>query len=176
MGWPKPVLTGTFLSFPPSLLCRSQGKKEEAVILLRNSIKYGPEFADAYSSLASLLAEQVKVIAWVLVTIVHVYALQLQSLLRIPTEHPHLACRRGSPTVCRELSGCVRDDFFGMGGNWFAVSNYTHMMWLWMKSLLKLWVNTLSAAPHVYGEVLIHCTLLWQQNRRALPPQTHMPT
>ncbi|PKU39208.1 transmembrane and tpr repeat-containing protein hypothetical protein [Limosa lapponica baueri] len=37
---------------------KSQGKKEEAVILLRDSIKYGPEFADAYSSLASLLAEQ----------------------------------------------------------------------------------------------------------------------
>uniref|UniRef100_A0A8C0UUC9 dolichyl-phosphate-mannose--protein mannosyltransferase n=1 Tax=Cyanistes caeruleus TaxID=156563 RepID=A0A8C0UUC9_CYACU len=39
-------------------LLKSQGKKEEAVILLRDSIKYGPEFADAYSSLASLLAEQ----------------------------------------------------------------------------------------------------------------------
>ncbi|XP_056366593.1 protein O-mannosyl-transferase TMTC1 isoform X3 [Oenanthe melanoleuca] len=37
---------------------KSQGKKAEAVILLRDSIKYGPEFADAYSSLASLLAEQ----------------------------------------------------------------------------------------------------------------------
>ncbi|NWR46598.1 TMTC1 protein, partial [Regulus satrapa] len=39
-------------------LLKSQGKKEEAVTLLRDSIKYGPEFADAYSSLASLLAEQ----------------------------------------------------------------------------------------------------------------------
>ncbi|XP_031961450.1 protein O-mannosyl-transferase TMTC1 isoform X1 [Corvus moneduloides] len=39
-------------------LLKSQGKKEEAVVLLRDSIKYGPEFADAYSSLASLLAEQ----------------------------------------------------------------------------------------------------------------------
>uniref|UniRef100_A0A672TEE4 dolichyl-phosphate-mannose--protein mannosyltransferase n=1 Tax=Strigops habroptila TaxID=2489341 RepID=A0A672TEE4_STRHB len=39
-------------------LLKSQGKKEEAVILLWDSIKYGPEFADAYSSLASLLAEQ----------------------------------------------------------------------------------------------------------------------
>ncbi|XP_052523996.1 protein O-mannosyl-transferase TMTC1 isoform X2 [Tympanuchus pallidicinctus] len=39
-------------------LLKSQGKKEEAVILLRDSIKYGPDFADAYSSLASLLAEQ----------------------------------------------------------------------------------------------------------------------
>ncbi|NXC36202.1 TMTC1 protein, partial [Campylorhamphus procurvoides] len=39
-------------------LLKSQGRKEEAVILLRDSIKYGPEFADAYSSLASLLAEQ----------------------------------------------------------------------------------------------------------------------
>lgn len=38
---------------------RSQEKKEEAIILLKDSIKYGPEFADAYSSLASLLAEQV---------------------------------------------------------------------------------------------------------------------
>lgn len=28
-------------------------------MLLKDSIKYGPEFADAYSSLASLLAEQV---------------------------------------------------------------------------------------------------------------------
>ncbi|KAG8512281.1 Protein O-mannosyl-transferase TMTC1 [Galemys pyrenaicus] len=36
----------------------SQEKKEEAVALLRDAIKYGPEFADAYSSLASLLAEQ----------------------------------------------------------------------------------------------------------------------
>uniref|UniRef100_A0A7M4FK32 dolichyl-phosphate-mannose--protein mannosyltransferase n=1 Tax=Crocodylus porosus TaxID=8502 RepID=A0A7M4FK32_CROPO len=39
-------------------LIKSQGKKEEAITLLRDSIKYGPEFADAYSSLASLLAEQ----------------------------------------------------------------------------------------------------------------------
>ncbi|NXD09923.1 TMTC1 protein, partial [Nothocercus nigrocapillus] len=39
-------------------LLKSQGKKEEAIILLRDSIKYGPEFADAYSSLASLLAEK----------------------------------------------------------------------------------------------------------------------
>ncbi|NXJ59575.1 TMTC1 protein, partial [Rostratula benghalensis] len=39
-------------------LLKSQGKKEEAVILLQDSIKYGPDFADAYSSLASLLAEQ----------------------------------------------------------------------------------------------------------------------
>ncbi|XP_068802688.1 protein O-mannosyl-transferase TMTC1 isoform X2 [Struthio camelus] len=39
-------------------LLKSRGKKEEAIILLRDSIKYGPEFADAYSSLASLLAEQ----------------------------------------------------------------------------------------------------------------------
>lgn len=41
------------------MTCRSQGKKEDAVTLLRDSIRYGPEFADAYSSLASLLAEQV---------------------------------------------------------------------------------------------------------------------
>uniref|UniRef100_A0A4X2KAJ1 Transmembrane O-mannosyltransferase targeting cadherins 1 n=1 Tax=Vombatus ursinus TaxID=29139 RepID=A0A4X2KAJ1_VOMUR len=39
-------------------LLKSQGKKEEAIIFLRDSIKFGPEFADAYSSLASLLAEQ----------------------------------------------------------------------------------------------------------------------
>ncbi|EMP28542.1 Transmembrane and TPR repeat-containing protein 1 [Chelonia mydas] len=44
-------------------LLKSQGKKEEAVFLLRDSIKYGPEFADAYSSLASLLAEQAQVLA-----------------------------------------------------------------------------------------------------------------
>ncbi|XP_040828200.1 protein O-mannosyl-transferase TMTC1 isoform X1 [Ochotona curzoniae] len=39
-------------------LLKSQEKKEEAIRLLKDSIKYGPEFADAYSSLASLLAEQ----------------------------------------------------------------------------------------------------------------------
>lgn len=63
-GWSaaKEIL---FLFFPPpSLACRSQGKKEEAVILLRDSIKYGPDFADAYSSLASLLAEQVTGLIW----------------------------------------------------------------------------------------------------------------
>ncbi|KAF6122234.1 transmembrane O-mannosyltransferase targeting cadherins 1 [Phyllostomus discolor] len=42
-------------------LLKSQEKKEEAITLLKDSIKYGPEFADAYSSLASLLAEQVMV-------------------------------------------------------------------------------------------------------------------
>lgn len=41
--------------------CRSQEKTEEAIVLLKESIKYGPDFADAYSSLASLLAEQVTV-------------------------------------------------------------------------------------------------------------------
>ena len=41
------------------IISRSQEKKEEAITLLKDSIKYGPEFADAYSSLASLLAEQV---------------------------------------------------------------------------------------------------------------------
>jgi hypothetical protein len=40
------------------IIYRSQEKKE-AITLLKDSIKYGPEFADAYSSLASLLAEQV---------------------------------------------------------------------------------------------------------------------
>ncbi|XP_070610959.1 protein O-mannosyl-transferase TMTC1 isoform X2 [Erythrolamprus reginae] len=39
-------------------LLKNQGKKEEAIVLLRNSIQYGPDFSDAYSSLASLLAEQ----------------------------------------------------------------------------------------------------------------------
>ncbi|XP_060550476.1 protein O-mannosyl-transferase TMTC1 isoform X3 [Pantherophis guttatus] len=39
-------------------LLKNQGKKDEAVLLLRNSIQYGPDFSDAYSSLASLLAEQ----------------------------------------------------------------------------------------------------------------------
>ncbi|CAB1345815.1 unnamed protein product [Coregonus sp. 'balchen'] len=34
------------------------GKKEEAEALLRDSIRFGPHFADAYSSLASLYAEQ----------------------------------------------------------------------------------------------------------------------
>ncbi len=43
------------------MLCsRSQGKEEEAVTLLKDSIRYGPHFADAYSSLASLYAEQVR--------------------------------------------------------------------------------------------------------------------
>ncbi|KAG8138328.1 hypothetical protein E2320_004231 [Naja naja] len=48
----------SLLSTPCYLTFRNQGKKEEAVVLLRNSIQYGPDFADAYSSLASLLAEQ----------------------------------------------------------------------------------------------------------------------
>lgn len=43
----------------PLVIYRSQEKKEEAVTLLKDSIRYGPDFADAYSSLASLLAEQV---------------------------------------------------------------------------------------------------------------------
>lgn len=47
--------------FSLSIISRSQEKKEEAITLLKDSIKYGPEFADAYSSLASLLAEQVTV-------------------------------------------------------------------------------------------------------------------
>ncbi|KAG9342639.1 hypothetical protein JZ751_016076 [Albula glossodonta] len=38
----------------------SQGKEEEAEQLLKDSILFGPHFADAYSSLASLFAEQVK--------------------------------------------------------------------------------------------------------------------
>lgn len=47
------------IPFSPLIIYRSQEKKEEAITLLKDSIKYGPEFADAYSSLASLLAEQV---------------------------------------------------------------------------------------------------------------------
>ncbi|XP_052316182.1 protein O-mannosyl-transferase TMTC1-like [Oncorhynchus keta] len=39
-------------------LLKSQGKMEEAEALLRDSIRFGPHFADAYSSLASLYAEQ----------------------------------------------------------------------------------------------------------------------
>lgn len=50
----KDIFSSLFIIF-----YRSQEKKEEAVTLLKDSIKYGPEFADAYSSLASLLAEQV---------------------------------------------------------------------------------------------------------------------
>ncbi|XP_034145952.1 protein O-mannosyl-transferase TMTC1 isoform X2 [Esox lucius] len=37
---------------------KSQGKEEEAEALLKHSIRFGPHFADAYSSLASLYAEQ----------------------------------------------------------------------------------------------------------------------
>ncbi|KAM4883216.1 protein O-mannosyl-transferase TMTC1-like [Thomomys bottae] len=47
-----------FFSF--SVIFRSQGQKEDAIALLKDYIKYGPEFADAYSSLASLLAEQAR--------------------------------------------------------------------------------------------------------------------
>uniref|UniRef100_A0A3Q3GTC8 Transmembrane O-mannosyltransferase targeting cadherins 1 n=1 Tax=Labrus bergylta TaxID=56723 RepID=A0A3Q3GTC8_9LABR len=39
-------------------LLKSQGKEKEAETLLRDSIRFGPHFADAYSSLASLYAEQ----------------------------------------------------------------------------------------------------------------------
>lgn len=41
------------------LFCRSQGKEEEAERMLKESIRFGPHFADAYSSLASLYADQV---------------------------------------------------------------------------------------------------------------------
>ena len=42
------------------MICsRSQGKEKEAETLLKDSIRFGPHFADAYSSLASLYAEQV---------------------------------------------------------------------------------------------------------------------
>lgn len=43
-----------------TMCSRAQGKEEEAVTLLKDSIHFGPHFADAYSSLASLYAEQVK--------------------------------------------------------------------------------------------------------------------
>ncbi|XP_074554804.1 protein O-mannosyl-transferase TMTC1 [Halichoeres trimaculatus] len=39
-------------------LLKSHGKEKEAETLLRDSIRFGPHFADAYSSLASLYAEQ----------------------------------------------------------------------------------------------------------------------
>ncbi|KAM3587532.1 uncharacterized protein V6R79_008198 [Siganus canaliculatus] len=39
-------------------LLKSQGKEAEAATLLKESIRHGPHFADAYSSLASLYAEQ----------------------------------------------------------------------------------------------------------------------
>ncbi|XP_031438517.1 protein O-mannosyl-transferase TMTC1 [Clupea harengus] len=39
-------------------LLKSHGKEEEAELMLRDSIRFGPQFADAYSSLASLYAEQ----------------------------------------------------------------------------------------------------------------------
>lgn len=39
-------------------LLKSQGKEKEAETLLKDSIHFGPHFADAYSSLASLYAEQ----------------------------------------------------------------------------------------------------------------------
>ncbi|KAK5848761.1 hypothetical protein PBY51_008455 [Eleginops maclovinus] len=39
-------------------LLKSLGKEEEAETLLKHSIHFGPHFADAYSSLASLYAEQ----------------------------------------------------------------------------------------------------------------------
>lgn len=42
-----------------TLRFRSQGKEKEAERLLKDSIHFGPHFADAYSSLASLYAEQV---------------------------------------------------------------------------------------------------------------------
>lgn len=41
------------------LYSRSQGKEEEAERMLKESIRFGPHFADAYSSLASLYADQV---------------------------------------------------------------------------------------------------------------------
>lgn len=39
-------------------LLKSRGKEEEAEVLLKDSLRFGPHFADAYSSLASIYAEQ----------------------------------------------------------------------------------------------------------------------
>lgn len=39
-------------------LLKTRGKEKEAEVLLKDSIRFGPHFADAYSSLASLYAEQ----------------------------------------------------------------------------------------------------------------------
>ncbi|XP_051801319.1 protein O-mannosyl-transferase TMTC1 isoform X2 [Acanthochromis polyacanthus] len=41
-----------------NIALRSQGQEKKAEALLRDSIRFGPHFADAYSSLASLYAEQ----------------------------------------------------------------------------------------------------------------------
>lgn len=96
------------------------------------------------------------------------------------TSHPCLAhtwWQAWVLAVCTELSGCSRDGFCRMGGNSFTVSNYTHMVWLWIKSLLKLWVNPLSAAPCICGEVLIHCTLnVVTAGEASASPHTHTPT
>ncbi|XP_010712673.1 protein O-mannosyl-transferase TMTC1 [Meleagris gallopavo] len=85
-------------------LLKSQGKKEEAVILLRDSIKYGSDFADAYSSLASLLAEQSG-----------------------NTLTSHTCSKVHKPeAIWRDLLDCCfRDDLFSMEDN--SMNNYTHV-------------------------------------------------
>lgn len=45
---------------------RSQGKDKEAETMLKHSVQHGQHFADAYSSLASLYAEQVKHLQYLL--------------------------------------------------------------------------------------------------------------
>lgn len=98
--------------------------------MLRDSIKYGPEFADAYSSLASLLAEQVRGMALVLCLRVRALLPQPQHLLHLPpVPRSHVVAGVG-PRCLHRLSGCSRDGFCRMGGNSFTVSNYTHMVWL----------------------------------------------
>ncbi|PWA22170.1 hypothetical protein CCH79_00019335, partial [Gambusia affinis] len=52
------VLCKVLIMMMMMMCSRSQGKEKEAETLLKESIHYGPHFADAYSSLASLYAEQ----------------------------------------------------------------------------------------------------------------------
>lgn len=54
------VMLMIMLMLRMTLCSRSKGKEKEAEVLLKDSIRFGPHFADAYSSLASLYAEQVK--------------------------------------------------------------------------------------------------------------------
>lgn len=62
--------------------------------------------------------------------------------------------------IWRDLLGCCfRDDLFSIGGNSVSLSNYTHMVWLWTKSLLKLWAHALSEPPYIYSKVFLHCTV-----------------
>lgn len=71
--------------------------------MLRDSIKYGPEFADAYSSLASLLAEQVPGIARVPCLGVHALLPQLQHLLHSQPCLAHTRQQAWVQAVCTGL-------------------------------------------------------------------------